>query len=398
MIVLNRLDDLIIGSINAEVFNCTYSEDKYNKMKELEEASNKEGVTVVDYNKIVEQFKLLTEETLSGVIEAGNPYIYVDKATGYFHLKNNDVISSVPMPEALVNRIKESADKKIDYMPLIKCWTRWLRNPKLRRLTKENQKDFSGRFFNFIDIKFTNYDLVKKLMNEKGYSVEVANQMATTYSMKITNEGLLAAYKVSKEITQRYKLNDTGQIELYDINACEVEGVDTITGLVTYKKKELSNEERVFEPAVQGQSGDAFSCSKRSDLGHVILVGASHSITWDQINCDDNSTCVPGLHFGGLDYIRGYQSMGTETHNVFVCPSKIGAIPDDYTGAIRCVEYFVKDVFTGVNGSIYHSSTYGSKLDQDWSKERDEIIEKFGKLQEQKVQEITKELNELKSI
>ena len=45
----------------------------------------------------------------------------------------------------------------------------------------------------------------------------------------------------------------------------------------------------------------------------------------------------------------------------------IGAVPDDQDGAIRCKQYFVHSSLSGVNGSIYHSSTYAAKTDEEWA-------------------------------
>jgi len=90
---------------------------------------------------------------------------------------------------------------------------------------------------------------------------------------------------------------------------------------------------------------------------------------------DNNNPMV-----GGLDYIRGYQSSNTETHNTLVSPEHIGAIPDDSTGAIRVIQYFTLDAFSGVNGSIYHSSTYAQLTDAQFAENRKEVIEAFNKL------------------
>jgi hypothetical protein len=80
------------------------------------------------------------------------------------------------------------------------------------------------------------------------------------------------------------------------------------------------------------------------------------------------------LHFGGLKYISGY---GGEIHNVFVDPMHIGAVPDDETGAVRCLQYFVHSSLAGVNGSIYHSSTYAAMTDAEWDEMREEAVNAF---------------------
>ncbi len=396
MITINHNGTTISGSVNSEIFNCSYDEQKFKDLQVIVDRSN-EATSVVDYNKCVEEFKVLIEETISGVIGTDNQYIYVDKATGAFHLKYNDMVSSIPMPKELVDRIKESVDKNINYLPLIKAWVRWLRNPKLRKLTKDQQLAFSQRFFNFINIKFTNHELVSKLMEEKGYSEEVATPMATTFSMKITSEGLLAGFKVSKEITTRYRLNDKGEKESYNVYNTSKKTIDPISGLITFEEVKLTNEDRVFQPAVMNTGGDEFFCGETK--GHIIRVGQVHRLeNWSQVNCDDRQSCVPGLHVGGLDYIRGYQGNETSTHNVFISPDHIGAIPDDSTGAIRCIQYFVIDEFKGVNGSIYHSSKYAQLTDDQFAADRKEVVEAFNKIVDEQQKSAKQESDELSNL
>jgi hypothetical protein len=144
-----------------------------------------------------------------------------------------------------------------------------------------------------------------------------------------------------------------------------------------------------------GTGGDAFYCEGANGYakpGHFIKVGCTHRLdSWDQVNTDDNDSCVPGLHFGGLKYISGY---GGEIHNVFVDPMHIGAVPDDSTGAIRCLQYFVHSSLAGVNGSIYHSSTYAAKTDAQWAEDRKEAVKAFG-VEAQKIVDKAHELDSL---
>ena len=212
-------------------------------------------------------------------------------------------------------------------------------------------------------------------MGDKGYSLDVATKMATTYSMKLTNEGLLAGFKVSEEITTRWKLDDKGNSVSYNVYGTGKKSIDPISGLITTEKVDLTNEERVFRPAVMKDGGDAFFCGDKE--GHIIRVGQVHRLSdWSKVDC--SGTGRPGLHFGGLDYIRGYQTEHTETHNIFVDPAHVGAISEDSRGAVTCLQYFVCDAFSGVNGSIYHSSKYAAQTDEQWAKEKAEIIKKYG--------------------
>jgi hypothetical protein len=285
------------------------------------------------------------------------------------------------MPEALVERIYESIDRGIDFNPLVKMWTRWLRNPILRKKMKDGRGyEFSQRFFNFVNLQYVHPVLFKKYTEEMGFSDEKAVDAATMYQMKITKEGLLNGYKVSKEILHKYD-PETGEVHdrykrTSNVDTGEIES----EGLPEYV------EDRLFEPAVMGSGGDAFYCEGANGYGspgHFIKVGCVHRLdSWDKVNTNDYVSCVPGLHFGGLKYISGYSG---EIHNVFVDPMHIGAIPDDETGAVRCLQYFVHSSLAGVNGSIYHSSTYAAMTDAEWDKMREEAvalsIEKAKKLQ-----------------
>ena len=307
----------------------------------------------------------------------------------------------IEIPQVLVDRILLSMDKGIDYMPIIKMWARFLRNKKAW------DDDFRNYFANYLNIKVLNPELYNSLVDEKGFAPEVAREMAMVPSMQISKEGMLCCYKVSREIDWKWELDEEGKPvrkELY----VKKKSIDPISGLITYEEPEMPMaEERLFEPPVMGQRGDAFYCVStdfsgdfsKETPGHVIKVGKiiTHD-SWSKVNCDDESSCVKGLHVGGIDYIRGYQGSNTQTHNVVVDPADIGAICDDNTGAMRVLRYYVQDVFKGVNGSIYHSSKYAAFTDDAfkkfiaetlrneqesaiaWKKETDKAIEELSDL------------------
>jgi hypothetical protein len=385
MFTFSKNKNTITGTVNGNVYGIPYSDETFKLMQELEDKFET-ATTGAEAKAIVEEFKALTEVVNTTGASDVHPDIYVSTGGKYF-LKVGNKVTSVPMPSALVTRIKDSLDKGIAIDPLIKFWIRFLRNYKLRVLcTTEDQKAaFAEKVFNYVNLDFVNNDTVTELMEKKGFTREVATQMATVKQVKITKEGLLATFKVSTEITKRYRLNDKGEKESYDVYEAEVIGIDPITGMKLYSDKPvLDNESRVFQPAVMGIGGDAFLCGET--LGHIIRVGQVHKLEkgWNQINTSDHQSCVPGLHIGGLSYIRGYQNDRTETHNVLVDPAHIGAVPDDSTGAIRCIQYYVLDAFSGVNGSIYHSSAYGKLTDDQWTEEKEQIIKDFGDLMEKK--------------
>jgi hypothetical protein len=288
-------------------------------------------------------------------------YLVQDQLTKeYFLTYESEKISDIPMPQSLVDRIMDSIDKNIDFMPIVKLWTRFLRNPYV----KKKGEDFVRRFADFVNMKYVHPEN-KQIFMDKGIAEEVATELATVYQIKVTNEGLLNGYKVSREILHKYDAESGEEIPRYtrtfnvDTGEIESEGLPEFV------------EDRLFEPSVMGRGGDAFYCG--DNKGHFIKVGQTHRLeSWDQVDTNDNRSCVPGLHIGGLYYIAWYSG---EIHNVFVDPMHIGAIPCSEDGAIRCLQYFVHSSLAGVNGSMYHSSKYAELTDQQWEEMRREIQE-----------------------
>ena len=375
MISINVIDDKISGSYGDKTFCVDFNKEVYAIMSDLAERANT-AVTMEDYKKVLDLFEPLTVQDYTKTIQDKCEHIHVNKSTGEFFLAYGNVVSSIPMPKALVERIYESMDKGLDFMPLVKMWTRWLRNPVLRtKMDKGWGNEFCERFFNYINLKYVHPTLKKELMEEKGLSEEVAERRATMYQMKITKEGLLNGYKVSTEIMTKFKEGEDGEaIEVprykrtFNVDTGEIES----EGLPEHV------EDRLFQPAIMGSSGDAFFCEGTngySKPNHFIKVGCTHRLPdWDYVNTNDRASCVKGLHFGGLEYIH---CIGGEIHNIFVDPMHIGAVPDDETGAARCLQYFVHSSLAGINGSIYHSSTYAAKTDEEWAEMRAKIVEEY---------------------
>ena len=133
------------------------------------------------------------------------------------------------------------------------------------------------------------------------------------YQVKITKEGLLNGYKVSKEVLTKYDSETGEQMPRY------TRTFNPDTGEIDSEGFPETVEERLFEPSIMGNRGDAFYCEGNngySDAQHFIKVGCSHRLAdWDQVDTNDNHFCVPGLHVGGLRYIAWYSG---EIHNVFI--------------------------------------------------------------------------------
>jgi len=370
MIHVSIIDDNIVGSYGDKPFSVLANLDLYNELVELADVANS-APSMETYNACLDTFEGLVQVDYTEIVEHGaNGLIHINPVTKEFFLKHNEKVSTVPMPQALVDRIYDSIDKSINFMPLIKMWTRWLRNPILM---EKGGTDFSNRFFNFVNMKYVHPKMKAELMEEHGLCEEVAGKRATMYQMKITKEGLLNGYKVSSEVLHAYDTETGEEVDRYKRT------FNPNTGEIDSEGLPDTVEERLFEPAMMGDRGDAFHCEgiNGTGLGHFIRVGCTHYLdSWDQVNTNDNNSCVKGLHVGGLKYIAWYSG---EIHNVFIDPMHIGAVPDDQDGAIRCKQYFVHSSLSGVNGSIYHSSTYAAKTDEEWAEMRSESIAAWSK-------------------
>lgn len=372
MITINVIEGRISGSYGDTPFSVNYDEVTYNKMVTLQ--SKAEEVTTMDeYNALMEEFAKLTVQDYKTTIETDCPWIHVNEATGQFFLTYGGVVSSIPMPQALVDRILASMDKEAEYLPLVKMWIRFLRNPILRKKMDNGKgENFADRFFNFVNLEYVHPKLKKELMEDHGLSEEVAERRATMYQMKITKEGLLNGYKVSEEVLTKYDTETGEEVDRYKRT------FDPDTGEISGNGFPEHVEDRLFKPAIMGNSGDAFYCEGPNGYakpGHFIKVGCTHRLPdWSYVDTNDERSCVKGLHFGGLKYIAYYSG---EIHNIFVDPMHIGAVPDDHDGAVRCLQYFVHSSLVGVNGSIYHSSTYAAKTDEEWEEMRKEAVEAY---------------------
>jgi hypothetical protein len=361
MITVNQIEDAIIVSCNEKDVTTLFSEEKMNKLLEIADDSEKAS-SMKEIDLLMQVVDIICNEKEEDFIKSEIANLWKNTKTREFHLKVGDVISHIPLPCVFVEYIQKTRDKGLSIDPMIKCWLRFLRNPKI-----EN-KDFRERFFNYISMTFLKLNLYKEKL-EEGFSEEIAEQLATVNQVKITKEGLINCYKVSVEVDWKYEADESGNPKIVNRYS---RSFDTDTGEITGDSRtDLPVEKRLFMPAVMGDRGDAFYCGDKK--GHFIRVGETHRLeSWDQVNCNDNQSCVKGLHAGGLCYIKGYSG---EIHNVFIDPMNIGAIPDDQSGAMRVLEYFVHSSLVDVNSSIYHSSTYAAKTDNDWEKLKKEHIE-----------------------
>lgn len=372
MIIVNKNEKTISGSVNGQPYSVSFDQEKYDKMIALRDKSQQVD-TATEMLEIIAAFTPLTKESMKELVETASPYIFANRHTNKFYLRYGDIVSRNPLPQVLADKLIKSMEKGIDVKPLVKCWARYMRPVKGRPAYSESRAKL---FAEYISAAYTDDVKVSELVAKEGFAPEVAREQATTTQVAITQEGLLVCYKVSEEITHKFVKN-TEQ----DGGVKEVKRYDYVVDEITGETKDImpeADEDRLFQPAIQGQNGDAFKCGET--LGHVIRVGQVHQLeSWDQVDCTDNVACKKGLHVGGLRYIQGY-SEGADrvTHNIFVDPMDIGAIVGLGTGndgAMRVRRYMVYSTFRGANKKIYHSSTYAAMTDADYAKLVEEAVE-----------------------
>lgn len=357
MITVNRVGDRITGMVNGQPFSRKHSEEAYAFMKQLEEAASKVE-TIEEMQKVVAEFMPYTRESYKTIIETNCPNIFVNSAHNTFHLKVGDKISSQALPEAFAKKVIQSVEKGIDVVPLLKCFARFMRKiPGRPHYTVQRAEEFAQ----YIAALYTDDARVKELMETEGLSEAVAIEHSTGTQVAITQEGLLVCFKVARELLKKHVLNEDEEVVQRNRYGAEV---DPDTGLITYNLPDHV-EDRTFEPAVMGQSGDKFYCESKGTktLGHIVKVGCTHYLeNWNQVSVPGSR----GLHCGGLSYIKGFQQTETVTHNIFVDPADIHTVRLNQDGVMTVKRYFVHSSFAGPNRGIYHSSTYAAINDAEY--------------------------------
>lgn len=383
MITFNIVNNkYIAGSINGEAFNTTYSKELWDSMvatqAELEAASN-----MTEAKAVFEKFKgLLAPVSKEATISQITKEIVYNEKTSSYHLQFDGKTSPIPLPKAFVDRIKLSHEKNLPVAPLIKFIIRALRNPNIHSGVDAAQ--FLNRLCGYVFETFVSKNLKDQYVKE-GFSEEVATEMATVPQTPITQEGLLSTKKVVTPLydRQRYRF-----IEDEDGNPKRVlrdeikKTIDENTGAVTISDPEFA-EDWVFEPKIMGKRGDAFYSGDEKDapLGHEIRIGKEVRLpSWNNVNCNNNQSCVPGLHTGNHNYIKSFEEPDSVTIDMFVDPANIGAIPyHDAPGVLRCLAMFPYGIKSRKieNRNLYHSSTYAALNDARWAEYKAEIMAKY---------------------
>ncbi len=378
LLTVNKTNEVITGVIGSEKYSIPYEADIFIELQELEDDFS-EAEDMDAAKEIIEYaVELIKSGKTAAVTAAYGEYLQQDLKTNKFYLKSKGKVSSVPLPKILVDKIIEATDKGYSYLPFIKAWMWFLKNPRFT----ERKADY---FAKYITTLFVDQEEVKKNL-EAGFTQEKAVEMATYNDVAITKNGLLSTYKYVSIKYNKFDTETGDQVNRYAVSYDEETGRETI-------QLPENAEDYTLIPPMMGEGGDAFYAG--SDLGHHVKVGAIHTLPeWSMVNCTDGIACVPGLHLGGRRYIQGYGGRTNLLLNCFVNPMHIGAFTDSGDGAIRVKEYFVHSAEFAPNKSFYNESTYLEHTQAQWA----DMLAEAVAVSEQKIKDIQNLQEELRAL
>ena len=361
---VNKIKDFISGTIGSTKYSVKFEPELFKKLQEIEESiSTADSVEKVKF--LLEEAKKLTQRNHQAEITSVVPYLAFNAKSERYHITQNNKTSSVPVPKVLADKILKAYEEQTPIEPFVKAWIWFLRNPKFSLAKAE-------KFAKYITTTVLDREEFDKLVAE-GYSTETAMKMATYNDVSITKNGLISTYKYVT--IKNWKYDDQGKIiERYKKIYNSEDGSFIEEGKPEINVTPL--EDWYLLPPVMLEGGEKCILSTDSEPTHRVKVGAVHSLpSWDSVNCNDNQSCVKGLHLGGLTYIQGYGGKTNLLLNCFVNPMHIGAFTDDGSGAIRVLEYFVHSANFAPNKNLYHESDYAKRGEDLWAKLREEAIE-----------------------
>lgn len=373
----------ITGILNGNKFNVDFSEDLVSDLKDAQTLYD--SLEDVDgYEAWVKKVEdRLANANATDTITDACKDLSLDTKTGNYYVKVGNKVSKHPVPTPIVDVILESVEKEIDPTPIVKAWIRFLRNPNF---TSEKAQLFAQ----YITAIIVDTEEVTRLMEEEGFTFEKARDRATYNDVAITNEGLIVAKKYARLLTEHWEI-DSETNEAKKVPSFKTtKSVDKFSGEVT-EETEMPEfaEALTFEPPVMGRSGDKFFCGDVKD--HIIRVGQVHELEdWSQVNTNDHTSCVKGLHVGGLQYVASYSGLNCQLLDCFVDPADIGAICDlgrfeGSDGAIRVKAYYIYGATNGRTKGIYHSSKYAEMRDEAWEAYKKEAVEAANKVQAESI-------------
>lgn len=349
MIIYRVLKNNITGTADGKPFNIVKTAATVKKIEKLKKA-----------NASLEEVMALVDEVHNEEVAGANEYLIYKPATGEYFLKYEKTVSTIPLPKALVHIIETSYDKDIDFLPVVKMWARLLLNPRLK-----NNPAMINFLNTYLSTTWCDKEQVEKLMEEQKYTREIATHMSTYQDISITEEGLLATYKVADIVTWEYLMEyDKEGKRWKKVKNPKFKQIapviDPTTGDVvkegTFEKPDFA-EDYTFTPCII-KNGDKFYSGDK--LGYVYEVGKMQYLPEDAERNLENTGGGGGLYSGGLKYIENFRSCGTHILTCFVNPSDILSFQSE-GHAFRTDALFPNNVWdenVQLRG-VYHSSDYG---------------------------------------
>lgn len=391
MVIINKTEKTIAGSVNGKPFSIPFNEVVYKKLKEQEKEYS-ETTSVEEVKLIEEKIKPLIELNFNELVAHQNPYLAYNPVKKQYFLvvnkgKTDTLIDDRPIPNKLADMINESFENDFDYMPLIKSWARFLNREK------EYTVEDAELFANYLSATYFDYKLAKDLIEKEGLTQEAAEERALFQDIAVTQEGLWATYKVVEEIKTEWKLakddknnlilDESGKPKkvrgLMDIHTPEYT-IDPITGEVTEElPSKLFGEDRLFTPAIWKGGENFFSGTA---WGYIYKIGEPQYIaktnpkTNKPANINYNNTFGGGgLYSGGQRYIDTYKNGDVTVLVCFLDPANIISFQDDGS-AVRSWELFPHNILeedAELRG-VYHSSKYAEESKKKTSKRIEDIL------------------------
>jgi hypothetical protein len=355
MLTFRKIENLIVGQIDGTPFSIPKTQESYDTLVALRDE---------DVDATTDEVMAYINVVKSGEIAGSNEYLSFKPSTGEYFLQFEGSKSKKPLPKVLVKFIEESFDKDIDFTPILKAWLRLLDNPRYN-------KTMAKLFSNYLNSEYIDQDEVNRLVDEEDIDRDLAVKMATYPDIAITQEGLLATYKVAQQVTFEYKMEWSKEEEKFikvkkNILEPIVPKIDPVTGDIdkdtTNKFKDPDfKEDYVFTPAIHSNGDKFFS---NNVLGYQYKVGETQMLPKEAKRNLNNTFGGGGLYIGGLKYVDGYSNSGNTTLTCLVSPADILSFQDDGK-AIRVDALFVNNIWNNnvaLKGK-YHSSKYGKLAD-----------------------------------
>lgn len=348
-VTFRKFENTVAGTINGKPFNAPRTEAILALLTEAQTNPQDTNPT-----ELMEKLKASRNVEIAGA----NKYLVFNPITKEYFLELEGKRSKHAIPEVLVKFIEESYDKDIDFMPVVKAWARLLANPRY-------SSTMGNYFSEYLSTSYIDHEERKRLIEEDEIEESIAEEMSTYQDIAITQEGLLATYKVAELVTWQYEMvlnEETGEYtkERNRKYAAIPDKIDPTTGDLIeaggFEKPEHL-EDFQFTPAIC-KSGDKFFSGDK--IGYVYEVGKMQYLPEDATRNLSNTFGGGGLYIGGLNYVEGYRSSGTHVLTCFVNPSDILSFQSE-GHAIRVDALMPNNVWDEdipLKG-VYHSSDYG---------------------------------------